>query len=91
MQTGDSQKIENLREQILHEKDYQDRKNIPVALNGIAFIPDYKNWQPVSSTERYDNGTLRVIVGNDVAIKAIAERKYESMAGRSHFWKDYLG
>jgi hypothetical protein len=73
LQAGDSQKIENLREQILHENEYQDRKNIPVALNGIAFIPDYKNWQPVSSTERYDNGTLRVIVGNDVAIKAITE------------------
>jgi hypothetical protein len=73
LQASDSQKIETLRHQILHEKEYQERRDIPVALNGIAFIPDYKNWQPVSSTERYDNGTLRVIVGNDVAIKAIAD------------------
>ena len=43
------------------------------APNGIAFLPDYKNWHTVSSTERFDNNTLRVILGNDVAIKAIAE------------------
>jgi hypothetical protein len=73
LQASDSEKTETLRQQILHEKDYQERKDIPVALNGIAFIPDYKNWQPVSSTQRYDNGTLRVIVGNDVAINAIAD------------------
>src|SRR6201989_1198674 len=80
-QSGDSQKIESLRQQILHEKEYPERKDIPVALNGIAFIPDYKNWQPVSSTERYDNGTLRVIVGNDIAIHAIA-------GGNTNPWPD---
>ncbi|HEY8969093.1 MAG TPA: heme-binding domain-containing protein, partial [Puia sp.] len=25
--------------------------------NGLAFIPDYKNWRPVSASERWDNGT----------------------------------
>jgi len=45
----------------------------PVALNGIAFIPDYKNWQVVSTSDRFDNGTMRVIAGNDIAIKAIRE------------------
>ena len=44
---------------------------LPVALNGITYIPDYKNWQPISSTERFDNGTMRVIFGNPIAIKAI--------------------
>ena len=73
LQASDSEKVETLRQQILHEKENQERKDIPVVLNGIAYIPDYKNWQPVSSTERYDNGTLRVIVGNDVAIKAITD------------------
>jgi len=81
LQATDSQKVENLKQQILHEKENQERKVIPVALNGIAYIPDYKNWQPVSSTERYDNGTLRVIVGNDVAIKAKAE-------GKTNPWPD---
>ncbi|MEO3402359.1 heme-binding domain-containing protein [Mucilaginibacter sp. CAU 1740] len=46
---------------------------LPVAANGIAYIPDYKNWQPISTTDREDNNTLRVIFGNDVAVKAIKE------------------
>jgi len=45
---------------------------IPKSLNGIAYNADYKNWQPISTTERFDNGTLRVILGNPTAIQAIA-------------------
>jgi hypothetical protein len=41
--------------------------------NGVAFLPDYKNWREISSTDRFDNHTMRVILGNDVAIRAIAE------------------
>jgi hypothetical protein len=41
--------------------------------NGIAFLPDYKNWKPISSTDRFDNRTMRQILGNDIAVKAIAE------------------
>src|SRR5229473_2726385 len=41
--------------------------------NGVAYIPDYKNWKVISSTDRFDNHTLREIFGNDVAVKAIAE------------------
>lgn len=44
---------------------------LPVALNGITYIPDYKNWRAISTTERMDNGTMRVIFGNDVAVKAV--------------------
>lgn len=41
--------------------------------NGVAFLPDYRNWKVISSTDRFDNHTMREILGNDVAIKAIAE------------------
>jgi hypothetical protein len=41
--------------------------------NGVAYNPDYKNWKVISSTDRFDNKTMREILGNDVAIKAIAE------------------
>jgi hypothetical protein len=41
--------------------------------NGIEFLPDYKNWKAISSTSRFDNHTLRVILGDDIAIQAIAE------------------
>jgi cytochrome c551/c552 len=48
-------------------------KKIPTALNGVTFIPDYKNWQVISASERFDNGTMRLILGNPAAIKAIRE------------------
>jgi Haem-binding domain/Cytochrome P460 len=41
--------------------------------NGFVFLPDYKNWKTISSTDRTDNFTIREILGNDVAIRAIAE------------------
>jgi hypothetical protein len=41
--------------------------------NGIDFMPDYRNWKTISSTDRFDNHTMREILGNDVAVKAIAE------------------
>jgi hypothetical protein len=47
--------------------------NVQPAPNGIAYPADYKNWQPISTTDRIDNGTMRVIYGNDIAIKAIKE------------------
>jgi len=51
--------------------------NFPVqpAPNGIAYIPDYRNWKVISTTNRFDNKTLRVTFGNDIAIKAIAEHR----------------
>jgi len=48
---------------------------LPKALNGIEFIPDYKNWLPISTTERLDNGTMRVIFGNNIAITAIKKHQ----------------
>ncbi|KIO76885.1 cytochrome P460 [Pedobacter lusitanus] len=48
---------------------------LPETLTGIPFQPDYKNWQVVSTTDRTDNGTMRVIFGNPVAMKAIAEHR----------------
>jgi mono/diheme cytochrome c family protein len=47
--------------------------SVPPAPNGFAFLPDYKNWKAISSTERFDNHTIRQVLGNDVAVKAIAE------------------
>ena len=51
--------------------------------NGIVYEPlaGFRNWTPVSTTERYDNGTLRVIFGNGVVVKAIRE-------GHTNPWPD---
>jgi Haem-binding domain/Cytochrome P460 len=48
---------------------------VAAAPNGIAFLSDYKNWKAISSTERFDNHTMRQILGNDIAVKAIAENR----------------
>lgn len=45
----------------------------PAAPNGIEFPADYRNWKAISSTDRFDNQSLRLIVGNETAVKAIAE------------------
>jgi len=51
------------------------------APNGLAFFPDYKDWKPLSTTDRFDNNSMRVILGNDVAVRAVAEN-------RIHPWPD---
>jgi hypothetical protein len=51
----------------------QSTPSVSPAPNGIEFQPDYKNWKMISSTDRPDNRTTREILGNDVAVKAIAE------------------
>lgn len=43
--------------------------------NGIEYIPGYRNWKAVSVSDRFDNGTMRIIYANDVAVKAIQEDK----------------
>ncbi|HMH24560.1 MAG TPA: cytochrome P460 family protein [Puia sp.] len=42
--------------------------------NGIGYIPGFRDWEAISTTERFDNGTLRLILGNDVAVRAIKEQ-----------------
>ncbi|HEY9049798.1 MAG TPA: heme-binding domain-containing protein [Ohtaekwangia sp.] len=39
--------------------------------NGIAYMPEYKNWGVISTTDRFDNGTMRVILGNAIAVNAV--------------------
>jgi hypothetical protein len=55
--------------------------------NGHAFLPDYKNWKPISSTDRGDNHTMRVILGNDIALRAIADKKIQPWPDGAAFAK----
>jgi hypothetical protein len=63
------------------------KPSVQLAPNGIAFLPDYKNWKAISSTQRSDNGTIRQILGNDVAIKAIAENHINPWPDGTEFAK----
>jgi hypothetical protein len=51
--------------------------------NGISYegLSGFKYWKAISTSERFDNGTLRVIFGNDIAVKAIRE-------GHTNPWPD---
>jgi hypothetical protein len=54
-------------------KQGNERPPVQLAPNGIAFPADYKNWKAIDSTTRFDTDTFRVILGNDIAMKAIAD------------------
>ncbi|MFI2742206.1 heme-binding domain-containing protein [Zhouia sp. PK063] len=52
----------------------QRTPEVAPAPNGIAYIPDYRSWKAMSTTDRVDNGTMRVIFGNAIAVKAIQDK-----------------
>ncbi|MEW6599716.1 MAG: cytochrome P460 family protein [Nitrospirota bacterium] len=57
--------------------------NIPVqkAPNGIQIPDGYRNWVIIAPSHRTDNNTIRVVLGNDVAIQAV---RY----GKTNPWPD---
>ncbi len=54
---------------------------VPPAPNGIELPAGYKDWRVIASSQREDNKTMRVILGNEVAIAA-------ARAGRTRPWPD---
>ena len=46
--------------------------SIPAELNGLPFEAGFEGWKPISTTDRGDNNTFRLILGNDIAVKAAA-------------------
>lgn len=52
-------------------------EDVRPAPNGIAFMPEYKDWKVIGSSERLDNQTIRLILGNDRAISAIEENNID--------------
>ena len=39
--------------------------------NGVQFDPAFESWKPISTTDRGDNNTFRLILGNDIAVNAL--------------------
>jgi hypothetical protein len=52
----------------------------PVSPNGIPYNADFKNWKVIGMSTLIDN-TIRVIYGNDIAVRAIEEENF-------HPWPD---
>jgi hypothetical protein len=72
-----------LFEQWAHYSGWSTPAGVKDEYNGIGYaaLAGFGDWQAVSTTERYDNGTFRVIFGNDVVVKAIRE-------GHTNPWPD---
>jgi len=51
------------------------------APNGIRMPEGYKDWRVIAPSHRTDNNTLRVILGNDIAIQA-------ARSGQTNHWPD---
>ena len=51
------------------------------APNGIPLPEGYKDWRLISTHQRTDNNTIRAVLGNDAAIKAVRE-------GKTNPWPD---
>lgn len=49
------------------------QERVKDAPNGISFPAEYRHWKVVSTTERFDNNSFRVILANPVAEKAIKD------------------
>jgi len=49
--------------------------SLPVAPNGIALIKEYRSWQVIAPSYRPDKGHIRVVLGNETAVKAFREGK----------------
>ncbi len=45
------------------------------SLNGIELPKDYKDWKVISQSHRIDNHSVRIIIGNDIAVKAAREKR----------------
>lgn len=63
----------------LEQVKQQTATNIPVAANGVAYIPDYRSWQVISTTNRFDNHSIRIVYGNDIAVNAIRSNQTQNM------------
>jgi mono/diheme cytochrome c family protein len=64
-----------------------ERVSVKPSPNGILFPPDYRDWKLIDSTTRFDADTLRVILGNDVAVKAIAAKNINPWPDGTEFAK----
>ena len=60
---------------------WSGRTKVAPAPNGITLPEGYRDWRLLASSYRSDNNTQRVILGNDVAIEAVAD-------GKTNPWPD---
>ena len=53
----------------------------PASSHGVPYLEGWQNWATIAVSHRIDNNTLRVILGNNTAVKA-------ARAGNTNPWPD---
>jgi hypothetical protein len=56
-------------------------ENNPAASNNISYPSGWQNWAAIAVSHRVDNNTLRIILGNDIAVRA-------ARSGNTNPWPD---
>ena len=62
-----------VEQRVLWIESNATKRKVQDTVGGVPFNPDYKNWKQIGITDRQDNNTIRVVIGNDVAVNAINE------------------
>ena len=71
--------LKNIHQNIeISENNIQSK--FPISPNGVKYTDDYKNWKVISMSTLFDN-SIRVIYGNDIAVKAVETDNF-------HPWPD---
>ena len=65
----------------------KQRPPVEPAPNGMRFFDDYRSWRALSTTDRFDNATLRLILANPVAEQALPNRGSDPWPDGSAFAK----
>jgi len=62
-------------------------QQVQPAPNGIKYISNYRDWQILNISDRFDNGTMRVILANEIAMEAISKHQTNPWPNGSIFAK----
>jgi hypothetical protein len=69
--------------------------NVKPEFNGVPIDPDFENWKPISTTDRGDNNSLRLILANNIAFEAAHSGNISPWPSGSHLakiaWQQELG
>ena len=72
-----------------------EQKTVSPSLNGIAYMQDWRNWTAISTSDRFDNGSMRIIYGNDIAVNAIKNKQINPFPDGTVLvkaaWQEQLG
>ncbi|MBI1865818.1 MAG: cytochrome P460 family protein [Nitrospirae bacterium] len=64
-----------VHETVAYDSAASEKNAVQPAPNGISIPAGYKDWRVIATAHRTDNNTLRVILGNDLAVEAARSGK----------------